>query len=267
MNMLSSHFIIVKFQRSATAGLQQMYEFGAEIRLKDCFETILLFRLESTIPMMTVEAQTGILGKRHTGHVLVGLVIEGKEMEKYKLNFTLDAATCLAFVGTAFTGLLFRFVFPSGPGSQTYTWLGLARPAWAVFHNISFLLMLSGISLHLALHWKWITTVAARYCKKTSRAARINFTVDALMFWVFLLGSLSGIIFCLGDLLGAQVGSLWFQMHRGTGTAMVIYVFLHLALHTKWILRMIRTSIGAVIARLRLEARGCKGISIQEWLG
>jgi hypothetical protein len=54
-------------------------------------------------------------------------------MEKNKLNFTLDAATCLAFVGTAFTGLLFRFVFPSGPGSQTYTWLGLARPAWAVF--------------------------------------------------------------------------------------------------------------------------------------
>lgn len=183
-------------------------------------------------------------------------------MEKNKLNFTLDAATCLAFVGTAFTGLLFRFVFPSGPGSQTYTWLGLARPAWAVFHNISFLLMLSGISLHLALHWKWIISVAARYFNKTSRPARINFTIDALMFWVFLLGSLSGIILWLGSLFHARVSGAWFQMHQGTATAMIVYICLHLALHGKWIVRMVRTILASAATRLRLESRGAKGIFI-----
>jgi preprotein translocase subunit SecY len=169
---------------------------------------------------------------------------------KSRYNFWLDLSILTAFLVTAVTGLLLWLVLPHGPGSQSSVFLGLTRYAWIDIHDWAGLAMLLGAATHIALHWKWISCVAGRYFKRLARQARINFSLNSLLFIAFFLASLSGLVawlvlpgggyqggrnpFYNATLLGLTRHG-WNDIHLWTGLAMIVVLTVHFALHWNWL--------------------------------
>ncbi len=83
---------------------------------------------------------------------------------KAKLNYVLDALIGLAFLISAGTGVLFLFIGSGGyQGGMNTTYgsafLGLNRWVWSDLHTWASLIMISGVLLHVVLHWNWIVCV------------------------------------------------------------------------------------------------------------
>ena len=113
---------------------------------------------------------------------------------KTKTNFWFDVTIFILFLITALTGLLLWLILPDGRGSSGTIFLGLTRQSWIDLHNWIGLAMLAGITLHLLLHWQWISCVWQRYFKKLAKQARINFSLNSLLFVAFFLVNLTGLI-------------------------------------------------------------------------
>ena len=174
---------------------------------------------------------------------------------KTRYNFWFDLAIFAAFFITAVTGIMLWLIIPGGQSSGDLTLWGLTRSAWIDVHNWAGVTMLAGILLHLVLHWKWINCVAGRYFKKLARQARLNFSLDGLLFIAFFLASLSGLVAWLivpgggyrggrnpyynATLFGLTHHS-WNNLHLWTGLAMMAIVIVHLALHWPWIVCVAR---------------------------
>ena len=88
---------------------------------------------------------------------------------KTKTNFWFDLTIFALFLVTALTGLLLWLVLPGGQGHSNVIWLGLTRHSWLDLHNWFGLAMLAGVTLHLVLHWKWISCVSQRFFKQMAR--------------------------------------------------------------------------------------------------
>ncbi len=150
-------------------------------------------------------------------------------MNRTKLLIWTDIAIFCAFLSAAGMGLSFK-AFP-----------GLQGASWKAIHLSSGILVFAGVIFHLVLHRKWIEVTAKRLIKKASWRTRINFGLDFLLGGVLILICLSGLNIGLSHHGYATVfqieRSFWETMHRGTGTAMTIYVIIHLALHYQWIKR------------------------------
>ena len=174
---------------------------------------------------------------------------------KTKFNFWLDATIFAAFLVTAITGLLLWLVMPHESGSRWFTFLGLSRQAWINVHQWVGLGMLVGAGAHIALHWKWIVCAADRFFKKLTHQARINFTLDSLLFAAFFLTSLSGLLAWLALSGGGYRGgrnllpdasllgltrNAWNDLHLWAGVAMMGILVVHLALHWQWVMCVIR---------------------------
>ncbi len=174
---------------------------------------------------------------------------------KTKTNFWLDLTILTTFLLTALTGLLLWLILPGGRGSGETVLLGLTRSEWIDLHNWVGLALLAGVTLHLALHWKWISCVSRRYFRKLARQARINFSLNTVLFVAFFLANLSGLIIWLvlpsGGFQGgrnpfynATLLSLtrhqWQDLHLWTGLAMIVVLINHLVLHWDWLLCVAR---------------------------
>ena len=170
---------------------------------------------------------------------------------KTKFNFWFDGLILTAFVLTAATGLMLWLLIPGGGrGSGNQIFWDMTRRTWIDIHNWVGLAMLVGVVLHLVLHWKWVSCVAARYFKKLARQARLNFSLDNLLFVAFFLAGLSGLVAWLivpsggyqggrNPYYGATLLGLthqnWTDLHLWAGLAMILIVAIHLALHWRWI--------------------------------
>ena len=75
-------------------------------------------------------------------------------MKPAKLNYIVDAASAVAFIASAVSGLV--FLLPS-------TILSMAAVAvWDDIHLWSSLTLVAGVGLHVALHWKWIIAMTKK---------------------------------------------------------------------------------------------------------
>jgi len=79
---------------------------------------------------------------------------------KARIHYALDAVIALAFILSAVSGVV---LWLGGGGYQggrnpayQVTILGLGRAAWNDLHFWTSLVMMAGVGLHLALHWRWI---------------------------------------------------------------------------------------------------------------
>jgi len=82
-------------------------------------------------------------------------------MNKARLNYVLDAVIGLAFLLSGATGVAFLLMGSGGyQGGQNAGFatalLGLSRGTWSDLHTLASLVMIAGVVVHLALHWKWI---------------------------------------------------------------------------------------------------------------
>ncbi|MFC1585308.1 DUF4405 domain-containing protein [Fibrobacterota bacterium] len=79
-------------------------------------------------------------------------------MKKPNLNFLIDTTAFVLFVFLAVTGVLMRYILPPGTGRFAFLW-GLNRHDWGRIHFWVSVSLLSVLSFHLFLHWKWILCV------------------------------------------------------------------------------------------------------------
>ena len=97
-------------------------------------------------------------------------------MDKAKLNYLLDAVIALAFVLSGATGVAFLMMGDGGyqggrnPGFAT-SFLGLSRGTWSELHTWASLVMIAGIALHVAFHWRWIICVSKKMLPALPRRA------------------------------------------------------------------------------------------------
>lgn len=93
----------------------------------------------------------------------------GKTSAQARLNFGLDSLLFVAFVTTSLSGLLIWLVLPGGGyrGGRNplhdLTLLGSSRGDWIDLHRWAGLIMLLILSIHLALHWRWIICALRTY--------------------------------------------------------------------------------------------------------
>jgi len=88
-------------------------------------------------------------------------------MNKPKLNYLIDAVIGLAFALSGATGLAFLLMGSGGyqggrnPGYASAL-LGLSRQTWSDLHTWASVVMIVGVVVHFAFHWKWIVCVTKK---------------------------------------------------------------------------------------------------------
>ena len=191
---------------------------------------------------------------------------------KSRVNFWLDTTIFSTFFVTAVTGLLLWLVIPGGPGSGNTILFGLTRHTWLDIHQWVGLILLAGVATHLAFHWKWVVCVSARYFGSLARQARLNFSLNILLFVAFVLVSLSGLLVWLVLPGGGYRGGRnpffnatwlgltrhdWNELHLWAGLAMIVIIAVHLALHWRWLIcaarRYARVDLGRIDQRAARE--------------
>lgn len=183
---------------------------------------------------------------------------------KNKFNFWLDAVIFIAFAATAVTGLMLWLLIPSGHGSGQLIFYGLTRRQWVDIHNWMGLAMLLGVSTHLVLHWRWIDCVLDRFLGKLARQARINFSLDAVLFSAFIVTGISGLVSWLilpgGGFQGGRnpfhnatlyglTRHQWTDIHLWVSLVMMGIIAIHLVLHWRWIVCTARRYAQAATCR------------------
>ncbi|MCB0214028.1 MAG: DUF4405 domain-containing protein [Anaerolineae bacterium] len=97
--------------------------------------------------------------------------IFGKVAEQARCNFWLDGLLLVVFALVSISGLLLEFVLPSGgfQGGRNLFYntlfLTLTRHGWRDLHLWSALLFVAVLTVHGALHWRWITCTVRRQVK------------------------------------------------------------------------------------------------------
>lgn len=142
------------------------------------------------------------------------------------------------------TGIFAAFLVAMEPrfsGIAVHEWLSLALAATII--------------VHLLLHWKWITGVAAQFFKKLWHSSRLKFVVDTLLFVTFIAVMMSGILISRSALpaLGIQLGQedgAWRMLHRLSADASVLLVGLHFALNWGWVASTVKRLVADPLARL-----------------
>jgi hypothetical protein len=181
---------------------------------------------------------------------------------KTKFNFWFDVTIFITFAVTAIIGLMLWLIIPSGRGSGWLVFFGLTRHQWVDIHNWVGLAMLIGVILHLVLHLPWITCAIKRFFGRLARQARLNFSLNSLMFAVFFLVNLSGLVAWLvlpsggyrggrNPFYGATLFSLtrheWNDIHLWAGLTLIAILAIHLVLHWPWVVCTLRDYVQATL--------------------
>jgi hypothetical protein len=83
-----------------------------------------------------------------------------------KVNVLVDAIIAVSFMLAALSGVYFLFAPTGGyQGGANAGWDPMflfPRATWDVIHTWSGVVMIAAAIVHLAIHWRWVTKVAAR---------------------------------------------------------------------------------------------------------
>jgi hypothetical protein len=178
---------------------------------------------------------------------------------KTRLNWLLDAAVFSGAVVAALSGIYFSY-FPSGgyQGGRNPAYgatLFLDRQSWSDLHIWGGVLMILAVVIHLAYHWYWVRSMAAKLAKilrdggsGLSRGGKINLAINMMIGLSFLAVSVSGVYFLFLTSGGYQGGAnsawnqdfiftrtTWDLIHTWSGVALIIAAMLHFVIHWRWI--------------------------------
>lgn len=95
------------------------------------------------------------------------------------LNFWINVIIYLLLGFLLFSGFLMKFTMPPGTGGALLL-LGLDRHAWGVLHFRVAVALLTGVALHLWLHWAWMRATSPHYFKRAWAAVLIVLLILAL---------------------------------------------------------------------------------------
>lgn len=141
-------------------------------------------------------------------------------------------------------GLLIAFLVSASPhftGNMIHEWLGVALAV--------------ALIMHILLHWNWIVNVGALYMKNLWQVSRLQFLVDVLIFFAFIVLMTTGLMMSKDFLptLGIQVaraGRSIKLVHSAASNIAVILTGFHVALHWKWIVNIVKNGVVVPAASL-----------------
>jgi hypothetical protein len=90
-----------------------------------------------------------------------------------KINIAIDATVAISFISTAISGLYF-FLFPEGSRAAVV----FTSTTWDLIHTWSGVTMIVAVSVHLVIHWRWITNVTSRFFGGLWQPTKVNLAHD-----------------------------------------------------------------------------------------
>ena len=91
---------------------------------------------------------------------------EVMKINKAKLNYWIDFLAFISFLIVGFSGIVKYYFLPMGKGSFDSAFWGISKHAWTVWHDISGIIFVGLIIIHIVLHWAWIVSMTKRIFKK-----------------------------------------------------------------------------------------------------
>jgi hypothetical protein len=95
-------------------------------------------------------------------------------MRRATVNFWIDVVIGIAFLLSAFTGILFLLPVSVRSVSATgaVTILGVSSVAWHTIHDWSGVVAAAGVIVHAVLHLRWFVNMARRIARGEGRGPR-----------------------------------------------------------------------------------------------
>ena len=84
-----------------------------------------------------------------------------RRISRTAVNFLLDLALLVAFLGLIWSTAVLRFVFPPATAAAGWTLWGFNYDDWSGLQFALVCVLLLGVVLHVMLHWTWICGVIA----------------------------------------------------------------------------------------------------------
>ena len=79
-------------------------------------------------------------------------------MNKQKWNYFVDALALLAFIAVSASGVFIKIFMPGGVRQgRLQEFLGVQKGTWSEIHDWSGIFFIILVSIHLILHWDWIS--------------------------------------------------------------------------------------------------------------
>ncbi|MDR3686935.1 MAG: DUF4405 domain-containing protein [Coriobacteriia bacterium] len=95
------------------------------------------------------------------------------------------------------------------------------------------------LALHVALNWDWTVNVVRRFIRKLRSLSRFNLVVDILLFVVFTVVMLTGLMVSRVVVpafgLSVPFGPTWRILHSLAAKVLLLVLGLHVGLHWRWI--------------------------------
>ena len=145
-------------------------------------------------------------------------------MTRNVLNLVIDVVTFVALMVVGVTGLLMKFVLPSGSPRLGLALFGWDRHDWGAFHFWATVGLGVILVLHLALHWQWVCTTIGRMVMGRRRQARMGAlerNVVGVAWLVIVVGVTAGLLGGAKMLVqqGASEGEGGGGRHRGAAAS------------------------------------------------
>ena len=152
-------------------------------------------------------------------------------MQQIERNFWLDIGLFVAFLATAFTGLLLWLLIPHQTAA---VFLRSSRHFWLTAHICAGLASVAGSVVHVIWHRAWLKALRKRPIASLPSKLRMNRVMNRFIWITFLATSAFG---ALDWIIPARENgvSMSIRLHVAFGMAWLIGITVHLALHSKWI--------------------------------
>jgi hypothetical protein len=134
---------------------------------------------------------------------------------KTKTNLIVDIAILIAFLVSN---------NPSLTGLAVHEWFAVAAGV-VVF-------------VHVLFHWDWVVNISKTFFKKLIHESRFNYIVNALLFGMYILVFMSGLMISRNVMqtLGIHIPAspAWREFHSLSANLALLLTGLHFAMHWKW---------------------------------
>ena len=190
---------------------------------------------------------------------------------KTRNNFLLDIPMLLAGLVAVLSGIYFLFLPIGGYQGGRNPLYGIViffeRHTWDDIHTWSSVIIMALATLHIPIHWDWITKmtrsgVRAIFGKsQLNKFSQFNLFINVLIGLSGLICGLSGLYFLFESIL-VPVGSAgwiftrftWDMIHTWSGVVVTAAAILHFAIHWRWVTKVTGKYWGALQERI-LAAR------------
>ncbi|MEM4330607.1 MAG: DUF4405 domain-containing protein [Candidatus Pacearchaeota archaeon] len=84
-----------------------------------------------------------------------------------RLNYLIDISLIISFLINSISALIIFFFLPSGVRQGRYQlFLGITKGFYSSTHEISGIIFITLVIIHLLLHWKWLIYTSKNFFKR-----------------------------------------------------------------------------------------------------